>query len=120
MAIEYIENRIEIVSLEEVIKHLPKKNIINGIYIAEVDLDVEYRCFPSIEIMCSEMWVDWPANDIDEFIEEYRVEGQTIRAEHQRQYYVLESNEVAKEFLEQSITFVRNNHIDEGEDEDDE
>jgi hypothetical protein len=118
MAIEYTENRIEFVSLEEVIKHIPKKSIINGIYIAEVDLDVKYRCFPSIEIMCSEMWTDWPASDVDGFIEEYKVEGQTIRVEHQRQYYVLESKEVTQEFLEQSITFIRNNHIDEDEDED--
>ena len=80
-------------------------------WIAEVDLCVAYKVFSSLREMCEDIWADWPGDDVDDFIEEYRVsdEAPIVEAEHMREYYVLKNRELAEEFLKKSVVVIRNN-----------
>lgn len=85
------------------------------LWIAEVDLDVRYTVFGSMQEMCENIWYEWPSDELDNFIEEYKVaeEVPVILAEHARQYYVLKTKELAQEFLSKSVDVVRNNPTEE-------
>ena len=94
----------------------------NKVWIAEVDLDVQYKVFDSVQQMCQFIWCDWPGDQLDDFIKEHKIlkVAPVIFAKHARQYYVLKSKEFAEQFMEISKQVITNNPHDENEDDDDE
>lgn len=77
------------------------------LWIAQVDLDVRYKVYDSLEDMCDELWDDW--DDVNTFIDEHKIDNNVpaITMEHGRQFYVLRTKELAHEFLRMSIESVR-------------
>lgn len=82
-----------------------------GIWIAEVDHSVTYKLFNCLQEMCEDLWCEWPGDDVDGFIEEYKLDNNVpfILAEHARQYYVMANTELAAEFLRVSREVISNN-----------
>jgi hypothetical protein len=81
------------------------------IWIADVNLDVKYKVFDCMLEMCEYLWYNWPANKIEEFYLKHRISEEipAILAEYSEQYYLLETKELAEEFLETSRETVSNN-----------
>jgi hypothetical protein len=83
----------------------------NCLWIAEVDLDVKYKVYQSIQEMCEDIWYEWPGNDLDDFINEHKISKEipAITSEHAREYYVMQTMKLAEEFWEKSKEVVINN-----------
>ena len=78
-------------------------------WIAEVDLDVQYKIFRSLREMVEDFWIDWPSEEIEDFIEEYKIDEKLplIIAEHDRQYYMLATMKLAEDFLTISKVIIK-------------
>lgn len=87
----------------------------NDYWIVEIDLDIYFRVFNSLEQMAEDVWNDWIDNDaeefMDEFMDEYKVDKDIpmIVAQHARQFYMMKTKQLAHEFLNISKEFIRGN-----------